>query len=113
MKDLYKAANRLHHLSMSYSGAIAELATGQQIFGIPQGHPGLHQTRDLIDLVLLCRAELNAMSKLLVEAKVYSEEQWHDAVVDEYEWLTDTKAKQFGFEVTDTGLRFVNPNYKP
>ena len=48
MNTVQQAANRLHHLSMRYSGALTELVKGQPILALPSNHSGLRELRDLI-----------------------------------------------------------------
>lgn len=98
------AANRLHHLSMRYAAAFMELAQGHEIGLIPAGQPGLKEFRDLTDLILFTRAEVNAFTKLLVDAKIVTTEQVTKAITEEYDWFAKQKAKQFGIEVSDAGL---------
>ena len=102
------AAKRLHHLSMRYSGAIVELAKGEPVGMLPQNLPGLRQARDLIDLILLTRAEINGLSRLLIEAKIITNEQATVVFTDEYEWLAKNKAQWLGVGLTDEGIVISN-----
>ena len=99
-----RAANRLHHLSMRYGGALAELAGGKALGMLPRDWPGLHEARDLIDLVLLCRAEINALTKCLCDAGALDPERYTRQAAEEYEWLCQQKARWLGVEVDDAGL---------
>ena len=101
------AANRLHHLSMRYVGALLEAATGKAVGTLPSSHPGLSECRDLIDLVLLCRAEINALTKCLIDSGTFTAEKFGQEVTDNYDWLAKQKAAQLGVEVTDYGLKFT------
>lgn len=98
------AAYRLHHLSMRYAGAFVELLYGREIAFLPTGHPGLRETRDFIDLILLTRAELNGVSQLLVEAGLVSEARLAEIMTEQYEWLTAQKEHFLGVRSTDAGL---------
>jgi|SRR5581483_8615792 len=98
------ALKRLHHLSMRYAGALFELAAGKRLGMLPFGHPGLHESRDLIDLVLFARAEINGLTKILVEAKLVTEERVAEIMEREYEWLAQEKARQLGVGISDEGL---------
>jgi len=112
-EEEYRAsANRLHHLSMHYAGALLELAQGKPWGMIPQGYPGLKDFRDLADIILFVRAEVNAHTRLMVEAGLITKEQAMDAITDEMDFFTQAKAKQFGIGVNDAGLVFTNPNFK-
>lgn len=100
------AAERLHHLSMRYSGALVELVEKQPVGLLAQDHPGLKECRDFIDLILFTRAEINALTRLLVEATVFSTERFTKQVAKEYEWFAQEKAKQLGVGLTDYGITF-------
>lgn len=99
------AANRLHHLSIIYSGAIAEVARGHPISVIPSGAPGLEGTRDLIDCALLVRAEVNGITRILLEKAIVTHEDLLAVLIVEYDHLAAAKAAHYGFSVTDEGLR--------
>lgn len=107
------AAERLHHLSMRYVGSIMEVGQGAivPIGLIPQGNVGVKECRDLIDLVLLTRAEINALTTLLVQHKVFKVKEFARQCAEEYEWLAQQKAKQFNVEITDVGLK-INKDSK-
>ena len=107
--DMIQAANRLHHLSMRYAGAILELASGEKIGFIAQGTPGLHETRDLIDLLLFTRAEINGLIKIMIEATLITRERLTEIMTEEYDYVATTKAKHLGVEVTEDGLVFKKP----
>jgi hypothetical protein len=108
-EKLSKWAQRIHHLGMRYVGAVAEVARGKPILFLGVGEPGVHEIRDLISLILLQRGEINALTKLLVEKKVFTEEEFTKEVADQYEWWVNEKAKQFGIEVTDFGITIKGP----
>lgn len=99
-----RAATRLHHLSMRYSGALVELVHREPVGFLLKDHPGLSEARDLIDLVLLCRAEINGLTRCLCDAGVLDAERYSRQMAEEYEWLTREKAKFLGVEVTDAGI---------
>jgi hypothetical protein len=107
MNEYERAANRLHHLSMLYAGAAAEVAMGKEIFGLPNGYPGLRKFRDLIDLTLFCRAEINALTALMVKAKLFTTEEYTKEVTGQYNWLTEQKEKLYNVISTDAGLKFT------
>jgi DNA-binding transcriptional ArsR family regulator len=106
-KECREAAERLHHLSMRYVGAFLELARGEEVALIPQGFPGVKEMRDLIDLILLTRAEINAHTALLLEAGVVTQEQVLREIREQYDWLTKEKEKFLGCEATAEGLKFT------
>lgn len=98
------AANRLHHLSMRYAGALVELIAQAPITALATGHPGLREARDFIDLILFTRAEINGLTKILVDAKLVTPERVSEIMAEQYEWLTKEKAKFLNVGVSDEGL---------
>lgn len=98
------AANRLHHLSMRYVGAFVELAKEKPVAFVAQDHPGRRETRDLIDLILFVRAEVNALTALLLEAKILDIDTVTKRFADEYQWFCEQKAQTLGVGVNDAGL---------
>lgn len=102
--DLIKAANRLHHLSIRYVGALIEAATGTPVLMVPSSNPGIRECRDFIDTILLSRAEVNGLIKVLVDKGLITQEEWRKVVTEQYGWLTKTIANNLGVTVTDTGL---------
>lgn len=111
--NMKRAANKLHHVSMAYVGAMKELATGQPIFGLPADHPGLHMMRDMIDLILLTRAEINAITNILVGNRLMTLGQFTMQVTEEYDYIIKIKGEQFKCEVTDIGLIYKIENPIP
>ena len=103
---VHESANRLHHLSMRYSGALLELLHGKPVGMIPSGHAGLREARDLIDLILFTRAEISGLTKLLLDAKVFDADKVRETFASEYEWFAQQKAKFLNVEVSDAGLVF-------
>jgi len=57
-------------------------------------------------------ARINALLKLLIDKGVCTPDEWFKRVTEEYEWLTNEKAEQFGVEVTDAGIVYKNPDHK-
>ena len=104
MTKLQLAAERLHHLSMRYSGSLIELLARQPVGIIPYGHPGLREARDLIDLILLTRAEINGLTKALVDAGVIKPESLREIFAEEYEWLAQQKAAFLNVGLSDDGI---------
>ena len=102
---IQQAAERLHHLSMRYVGALAEVGQGRVVGFLERG-PGTSEMRDLIDLILLTRAEINGLSKLLCDAGIFTPEKMVKEFAEQYQWLTKAKEDQLGVEVSDVGLVF-------
>lgn len=110
LDDLVRqSADKLHHLSMRYSGALMELGQGKAVGLIAQGTHGLREARDLIDLILLTRAETNGLTKLLIDAKVLKLDDVRRQFAEEYEWLANHKAAFLGVEVNEHGIVFRLP----
>lgn len=109
--DFLRAANRLHHLSLRYVGALAEVAKGQPVGALPAGYPGISEMRDLIDLILYCRAECNVLTAVLLQMNppAISLPDLQKMMAEEYEKLAQEKAEQLGCEVFDGGLVFKVP----
>lgn len=98
------AAKRLTHLSMRYAGALVDLVCPNPPRLILQGHPGLRETRDFINLILITRAEINALTKVLIEKGITTPDRLAEVMADEYEWLTKEKARFLNVGVSDEGL---------
>lgn len=101
-----QSAQNLHHISIIYAGAVMELATGKEQGLIASDAPGVKKVRDLVDIVLLTRAENNALVSMLVKKGVFTSREFTDEVGEQYKWFTDVKAKQFNVQVRDYGLVF-------
>jgi hypothetical protein len=99
-----KAAANLCHLSMVYVGSFIECITGKKIVGLPQSHPGLHEMRDLINLLLITRAEINAITKVLLDKKIVTDEEFTKIMTDEYIWFGNEKARSLKVKIEDYGL---------
>lgn len=102
--NITTAAKRLTHLSMRYAGALMDLVSPSPPRLILDGHPGLRETRDFINLILLTRAEINALTKLIIEAKLATPERLTEVMAEEYDWFTREKAKFLNVGVSDEGL---------
>lgn len=109
------AASRLNHLGLVYAGALAELGHGHRIAFLPNNHPGLPIVRDLIQLALLQRAEINGLTKLLLDNGLATADELRQTFEDEYTWLAEGKAKELGRKlgveimITDEGLQLRRP----
>lgn len=108
-KEMNAALNRLHHLSMRYAGAFAELVQGKPVGMLPNNYPGLKEFRDLADLILFTRAEISGLTMLLVAKGVFTKEEFVSQMAEEYDFLAKAKAQQFGIGVNDAGLVYT-PN---
>jgi hypothetical protein len=111
-RALYTAQNRLHHLSFRYVGAMVEVVGGKPVTVLPKCHPGVKECRDLIDLILFTRAEINALTKVLITKGVFTEKEYVMQATEEYSWFCKEKASWLGVEVTDVGLSFDLSKFK-
>jgi hypothetical protein len=101
---MMKAANKLHHCSVRYVGAFAEVAQGKGLIALPKDWPGLSVCRDFIDMILFTRAEISALTHCLVESGHLDHAKYVLQCKKEYDFLCEAKAKQLGFKVDDDGL---------
>lgn len=106
-----RAANRLHHLSMIYGGAIVEVAQGRDVGLLPIDHPGLKTVRDLADLILLTRAEISALTRLMVDRGVFTSAEYTRQATDDYQYIAKCKSEQFGVELSDVGIVIKGKKY--
>lgn len=108
---LRSESNRLHHISMIHAGDFASLpwAPGAAQGMVPYGAPGLKGVRDVADIALVLRAEMNALVALLIRKGVFSQEEWVRQCIEDTMWLTEAKEKQFNVRATETGLT-LNPS---
>src|SRR5262249_16774987 len=104
------AANRLHHLSMRYAGALVEAAAGYPVGMLARSRPGLREVRDPIALVLLTRAGTTRLTRLCLDAGLFTAEAFARQQAEQYDWFARAKAEFLGVETTDAGLVFKNPD---
>lgn len=98
-----RQANRLAKWRAVYTGRIAGTRTADDPVAI--GY------RDLFEKVLLMRAELNAVTSLLLDAGLINPEYADRAFGREYEQLADALADVFpGMTATDEGINLHLPD---
>lgn len=92
-------------------GALNRLAKWRQVFAgwhlgsTSGGEPGVQAMLDLREAVLLLRAELNAMTAVLIAKRAFSEEEWTAALTSEAVQLDKDLEKRFpGFRANDMGI---------
>ena len=79
---------------------------GWQLGTRPMQDPEAQAVRDHREVTMMLRAEVNALSSLLVSKGVFSNEEYLEQLVEEYTYLADVYEEKFpGFEATDEGLR--------
>jgi hypothetical protein len=82
---------------------------GWQLGTRPKGDPESDAVRDHRELSMALRAEMNAMTVLLIRKGVFSKEEFVQQVHEECRYLCEQYERRFpGFKATDIGLS-VNP----
>lgn len=78
---------------------------GWQLGTRPKGDPECDAVRDQRELLLLLRAEFNALTALCLEKKVFTLEEWDRQLATEADLLSKGLEQRFpGFRATDVGL---------
>lgn len=66
--------------------------------------------RNQYDLIIVTRVECNALARLLIEKKVFTAEEWTNAVQDEARILADKYSEAYpGIRATEDGLHMDLP----
>lgn len=81
-----------------------EFVNGTPISFVPANYPGRLEVRDIIDLALFLRAEVTALTRILIETKTISAEKLTKIMIEEYDFVTKAKEEQYKIESTDDGL---------
>lgn len=96
-----QAANRLAKWRSAFAG--------WQLGTRPLQDPECQAVRDHREVTMMLRAEMNALSNLLVSKGVITSEEWLEALEREYTLLATVYEEKFpGMEATDYGLK-VDP----
>jgi hypothetical protein len=67
--------------------------------------PECQAVKDQRELLMLMRVELNALTRLLLESKAFSQTEYQEAVLVEAEWLDHANEQRFpGFKSTEFGM---------
>lgn len=83
------------------------LFAGWQLGTRPKGDPECDAVSDHREATILMRAEVNAMTQLLIAKGVFTLEDWNNQIVTEAQFLNEAYEKQFpGAEATDIGMSF-------
>ena len=84
--------------------------TGRMVGTVPRGHSQGEGWRDLFDCVHMLRAEVNAQTQLLVNAKVFTAEQFTEQLHKECAILCSHYERLFpGFTAEDWGTNMKLP----
>ena len=115
MKPVHRALNRL--------AKWRNILAGWQLGTRAKGDPECDAVRDIRELLLIMRAEQNAIVQLLIGKAVCTEAEWERTLEHEANLLNEAMASRFpGFKATDVGLEMQNPeasetmkryNFKP
>jgi len=78
---------------------------GWQLGTRAKGDPECDAVRDQRELLLLLRAEMNALTTLCLEKRLFTAEDWDAAVAKEADILNESLSQRFpGFRATSVGL---------
>lgn len=93
-----KALNRLCKWRM--------ILCGWQIGTRSDTDPTAQAIRDHINTTLCLRAEVSALTNLLIAKKVFTEDEFHTALTTEADYLCQAYERKFpGAEATDNGMK--------
>lgn len=83
------------------------LLAGWQLGTRPKGDPESDAVRDHRELTLILRAEVNALTALLVEKGVFTSQEMYEQTEKEAEYLNERYEKDYpGVRAVDDGLVF-------
>ena len=81
------------------------LLAGWQLGSRPKGDPEADAVRDHREVTLMLRAEVNAITQILLTKRVMTREEWAVALINEAQELDESLSKRFpGVASTDDGL---------
>lgn len=81
------------------------LLAGWQLGTRPKGDPECDAVRDQRELLLILRAEVNAIAALCLAKGLFSDKEWDAALAKEADALSESMAQRFpGFRATNVGL---------
>ena len=111
----YQALNRLAKWRTIFAG----WQLGTRAIGDPESDA----VRDHREVTILLRAEMNALTGLLIEKGVFAAGEWTEALGREADLLSSDYERKFpGFQATDAGISMAVPgaaetmrkmNFKP
>lgn len=100
--NLFRALNRL--------AKWRNILAGWQLGTRAKGDPESDAVRDTRELLLIMRAEQNAVVQLLIDKGVCTAEEWDATLEREANLLSEATARRFpGFTATDVGLEMRMP----
>lgn len=81
--------------------------TGRILGTVPKGNPQGDGFRDLFEKLLIQRAEMSALTALLIEKGIISRDEMTSAVGEEAKFLADALETVFpGMKATDDGITY-------
>lgn len=84
--------------------------TGWQLGTRPKGDPESDAVRDINEARLIQRAELTALTRMMIERGVFTPDEFRATVQDEARLLCKSYEHRFpGFEATDEGMSLRMP----
>ena len=87
------------------------LFTGWQLGTRPKGDPEADAVRDLRELTICLRVEVNALIGILHKQGIVTSEQWISQLIDEAQALDKSFEARFpGFKSSDDGLIMTLPD---
>jgi hypothetical protein len=100
--DLFNALNRLAKWRSHFAG--------WQLGTRLKGDPECDAVRDHREVSMLTRVEVNALTRLLIDKGVCTEEEFNKQLTDEANWLSTSYEERFpGCKATDAGMEYDIP----
>lgn len=95
----FQAANRLTKWRSVFAG--------WQLGTRSSDDPECQAVRDHREVTILLRAEMSALTELLVEKGIFTQEEWTEAFIKEADLLSKDYEKKFpGMAATDYGIQY-------
>jgi hypothetical protein len=80
---------------------------GWQLGTRAKDDPECQAVKDHREVTMLLRAEQSAFTKLLIDKGIFTEEEFHQAMMDEAEMLSKDYEERFpGMKATDYGIQY-------
>ena len=94
----HKLSKRLHHLSIIFASNVLAGRVASEYVRL--------SVRDVADLAYFLRAEVNAITKLLIDKGIVEKSELIERINEELEILINAKEEQFKIALTDQGISF-------
>lgn len=103
---------RLAQLALAAMNKVTKwrvLLTGWQLGTRPKGDPEADAVRDLRELCICLRVELNTVNALLLKHGIVTPEQYHSELIDEAQKYDQGFERRFpGFRAIDNGIEIFD-----